>query len=133
VIVNATAAAATTSTAIIAASTVAHVASLVTIRSRLTLKAGCRAGMVGIASREPADIGSFLLYTLAHQCALAVSSPKGRVISSYSAAAARKAAMSMIKPVANQTNSVGMIEIMWSRMGRFKSMDGLCGPHCKTA
>jgi hypothetical protein len=107
--VNATAAAATTSTAIIAASTVAHVASLVTIRSRLTLKAGCRAGMVGIAGRESIDIGWF-------------SSTHLRT-NDYSAAAARKAAMSMIKPVANQINSLGMIEIMWSRMGRFKSME----------
>jgi hypothetical protein len=67
------------------------------------------------------------------------NSPKGRVISSYSAAAARKAAISMIKPDANQINSVGMIEIMWSRMGPVqnqcivyaaliaKPLDGSCG------
>jgi hypothetical protein len=31
--------------------------------------------------------------------------------------------MSMIKPVANQRSSVGMMEIMGSRMGRFAAMD----------
>ena len=56
-IVNATAAAATISTAVAAVSTVMHVASLVTNWSRRALKAGCRAGMVGIAGREPTDIG----------------------------------------------------------------------------
>ena len=47
--------------------------------------------------------------------------------------------MSMIKPVANQRRSVGMMEIMASRMGRFagidrrvtwppaKPLDGFCG------
>jgi hypothetical protein len=59
VIVNATAAAAAISTAITAVSTVMHVASLVTSRSGRALKAVCRAGMVGIAGRESADIGWF--------------------------------------------------------------------------
>jgi hypothetical protein len=36
----------------------------------------------------------------------------------YSAALARKAAMSMMKPEANQTSSVGMTEAMGSRMRR---------------
>jgi hypothetical protein len=36
---------------------VMHVASLVTSWSRRALKAGCRAGMVGIADRKPTDIG----------------------------------------------------------------------------
>jgi hypothetical protein len=61
------------------------------------------------------------------------------IISSYSAAAARKAAMSMIKLAANQINSVGMIEIMPSRIGPVqrngsfyvaliaKSLDCSCG------
>jgi hypothetical protein len=57
VIVNATAAAATISTAIAAVSTVMHVANLVTSWSRRALKAGCRAGMAGIADRKPTDIG----------------------------------------------------------------------------
>ena len=56
-IANVTAATATISTAITAVSTVMHVASLVTSRSRRALKAGCRADVVGIAGREPTDIG----------------------------------------------------------------------------
>jgi hypothetical protein len=43
----------------------------------------------------------------------AVSSP------GYSAALARKAAMSMMKAAASQRSSVGMTEIMGSRTGRF--------------
>jgi hypothetical protein len=37
----------------------------------------------------------------------------------YSAALARNAAMSMMKPDANQTTSTGTTEIMGSRTGRF--------------
>ena len=43
------------------------VASLVRSRSRRTLKAGCRADMVGIAGRGPTDIGRLSLNTSAHQ------------------------------------------------------------------
>jgi hypothetical protein len=67
VIASATAAAATISTAIAAVSIVMPVASLVTSRSRRALKAGCRADMVGIASRGPTDIGRLSLDTSAHQ------------------------------------------------------------------
>jgi hypothetical protein len=117
---------------------VTHVASLVTIRTRLTLKAGCRAGMVGIAGRESTDIGWF---SSTHLCTKALwqSLSERWIISSYSAAAARKAAISMIKLAANQINSVGMIEIMPSRIGPVqrngsfyvaliaKSLDCSCG------
>ena len=37
----------------------------------------------------------------------------------YSAALARKAASSMMKPLANQSSSEGMIKLMGSRTGRF--------------
>jgi hypothetical protein len=37
----------------------------------------------------------------------------------YSAALARKAANSMMKPLANQSSSVGMIELMRTRTRRF--------------
>jgi hypothetical protein len=107
VIVNATAAAVTISTAIKAVSTVMHVASLVTSRSRRALKAGRRAGMVGIAGRESTDIGWFSSTQMRTK-----RTQSNETSGYYSAAAARKAAMSTIKPVANQRRSVGMMEIM---------------------
>ena len=107
-IANATAAAATISTAIAAVSTVMHVASLVTSWSRRALKAGCRAGIVGIADREPTDIG-WLSSTQKR-----TRTPSRSLLSEtsgyfpYSEAAARKTAMTMIKPAASQRSSVKM-------------------------
>jgi hypothetical protein len=43
----------------------------------------------------------------------------------YSAAPARNAAMSMMKPVDNHTTSMGMMEIMGSRTGRFTRNDSV--------
>jgi len=43
----------------------------------------------------------------------------------YSAALARNAAMSMMKPDANQTTSMGMMEIMGARTGRLRESNAL--------
>src|SRR4029079_1786735 len=51
------------------------------------------------------------------------SEPSGLL--AYSAAPARNAAMSMMKPVDNHTTSMGMMEIMGSRTGRFTRNDSV--------
>ena len=55
--------------------------------------------------------------------AVRFSEPSGLL--AYSAAPARNAAMSMIKPVDNHTTSMGMMEIMGSRTGRFTRNDSV--------
>ena len=55
--------------------------------------------------------------------AVRFSEPSGLL--AYSAAPARNAAMSMMKPVDNHTTSMGMMEIMGSRTGRFKRSDSV--------
>jgi hypothetical protein len=55
--------------------------------------------------------------------AVRFSEPSGLL--AYSAAPARNAAMSMMKPVDNHTTSIGMIEIMGSRTGRFTRNDSV--------
>ena len=55
--------------------------------------------------------------------AVRFSEPSGLV--AYSAAPARNAAMSMMKPVDNHTTSMGMMEIMGSRTGRFTRNDSV--------
>ena len=55
--------------------------------------------------------------------AVRFSEPSGLL--AYSAAPARNAAMSMMKPVDNQTTSMGMMEIMGSRTGRFTRNDSV--------
>jgi hypothetical protein len=55
-------------------------------------------------------------------------SPRRRVISAYSAAAAKKAAMSKIKPAANQRSSVGMTEIVGhASAGSQEGIASVCG------
>jgi hypothetical protein len=133
VIVNATAAAATISTAIAAVSTVMHVASLVTSWSRRALKAGCRAEMVGIADREPTNMDG------SPQTQKRTRTPSRSLLSEtsgyflYSEAAARKTAMTMIKPAASQRSSVGMLEIMASRVPVHRNESPQHVAHCQTA
>jgi hypothetical protein len=55
--------------------------------------------------------------------AVRFSEPSGLL--AYSAAPARNAAMSMMKPVDNHTTSIGMMEIMGSRTGRFTRNDSV--------
>jgi hypothetical protein len=55
--------------------------------------------------------------------AVRFSEPSGLL--AYSAAPARNAAMSMMKPVDNHTTSMGMMEIMGSRTGRFTRNDSV--------
>ena len=55
--------------------------------------------------------------------AVRFSEPSGLL--AYSAAPARNAAMSMMKPVDNHTTSMGMMEIMGSRAGRFTRNDSV--------
>jgi hypothetical protein len=55
--------------------------------------------------------------------AVRFSEPSGLL--AYSAAPARNAAMSMMKPVDNHTTSMGMMEIMGSRTGRFTRNDNV--------
>ena len=94
VIANATAAAATISTAKAAVNTEILVATRRKNQSRRALKAPWRGGTVGIASREADDIGA----------------------SPYSEAAARNPAMTMVKVTANQMSSTGTV-IMGRRLG----------------
>jgi hypothetical protein len=112
VIVNATAAAATIRTATVAESTVMQVASLVTSHSRRALKAARRGGTTGIAGRESTGIGWLSSTQVPRKRPLAARLFEPSDLLAYSAALARKAAMSMMKPEANQTSSVGMTEIM---------------------
>jgi hypothetical protein len=94
VIANATAAAATITTANAAVSTEIQVATLRNIQSRRAPKAPWRGGTVGIAGREAEDIGG----------------------SPYSEAAARNPAMTMVKATANQMSSTGTV-IMGGGLG----------------
>ena len=55
--------------------------------------------------------------------AVRFSEPSGLL--AYSAAPARNAAMSIMKPVDNHTTSMGMMEIMGSRTGRFTRNDSV--------
>jgi hypothetical protein len=55
--------------------------------------------------------------------AVRFSEPSGLL--AYSAAPARNAAISMMKPVDNHTTSMGMMEIMGSRAGRFTRNDSV--------
>jgi hypothetical protein len=87
VIANATAAAATITTANAAVSTEIQAATLRKTQSRRALKAPWRGGTVGIAGREAEDMGA----------------------SPYSEAAARNPAMTMVKATANQMSSTGTV------------------------
>ena len=93
-IANATAAAATISTANTAVNTEIQVATRRRNQSRRALKAPWRGGTVGIAGREE-DIGA----------------------SPYSEAAARNPAMTMVKVTANQMSSTGTVIMGAPRLG----------------
>jgi hypothetical protein len=122
--VKATAAAATIRTAIAAVSTVTEVASLASSHVRRVLKAACLGGMIGIAGRGSTGMeGSPRRECARRTLAVRFSEPSGLL--AYSAAPARNAAMSMMKPVDNHTTSIGIMEIMGSRTGRFTRNDSV--------
>lgn len=106
-----TAAAAATRMAIAAVSTVMEVASVVISQSRRALKAPRWGGTIGIAGRE--TMGHALLNADAQGTHTDGSKPL--VWPPYSAAAARNAAISMMKAVANQSSSGEMNGIIGSR------------------
>ena len=110
--VNATAAAAAIRTATAAQRTVTQVASLANNQSRRGLKACRRAGKDGIAGRELTDIRRLLSRTGPRSPRRSIRSRSRQALPAYSAALARKAAMSMITAAANQTTSIGMREII---------------------
>jgi len=107
-----TAAAAATRTAIAAVSTVMEVARAVISQSRRALKAPRWGGTVGIAGRE--STGNALLNAHAQGTQI-LTAPEPLDRWPYSAAAARNAAISMMKAVANQSSSGEMNEVMGSR------------------
>src|SRR6476619_526357 len=63
--------------------------------------------------------------------AVRFSEPSGLL--AYSAAPARNAAISIMKPVDNHTTSMGMMEIMGSRTGRFTRNDSVQALVLRTA
>jgi len=108
---NATAAAATIKTAIVAVSTVMQVASLARSASRWAFGAPGRAGTVGIAGKWTCiEFSSQPKMCRKSTLELRLFEPTAR--SFYSADAARNPAMSMMKAAANQSTSVGMAKIM---------------------
>jgi hypothetical protein len=121
--VKATAAAATIRTAVAAVSTVTDVASLASSQVRRVLKAACLGGTIGIAGRGSSGMKGSPRRECARNAHVRFSEPSGLV--AYSAAPARNAAMSMMKPVDNHTTSMGMMEIMGSRTGRFTRNDSV--------
>src|SRR6516165_525644 len=108
VMVMTTAAAAATRMAIAAVSTVMEVASVVISQSRRALKAPRWGGTVGIAGREIMECPP------QRKRAGNADGSKPPDWSPYSAAAARNAAISMRKAVANQSSSGEMNEVMGS-------------------
>jgi hypothetical protein len=99
-----TAAAATNRTAIAAVSTVMQVANVLISRSRRAPKAARWAGTVGIAGRK--SIGNALLNAYAQGTHTDRLEPTESA--AYSAALAKKAARSMVKPSASQNNSASI-------------------------
>jgi hypothetical protein len=112
VMVKATAAAATIRTAVAAVRTVTQVPSLASSQVRRVLKATCLGGTIGMAGRGSTGMDRLSSMRMRKKRTLAVrfSEPSG--LPAYSAAPARNAAMSIMKPVDNHTTSIGMTEIM---------------------
>ena len=111
VMVKATAAAATIRTAVAAVRTVTQVASLASSQVRRVLKATCLGGTIGMAGRGSTGMEA-LLDANAQETHTGSPNLEPSALPAYSAAPARNAAMSMMKPVDNHTTSIGMTEIM---------------------